>query len=458
MGRARDEVMPLLLRKNSPRSALAVLCGAFLLAFSGDAEAEVNFKGKTIDVILGSTAGGGTDGTTRLIGTFLEKYLPGNPSMRYRNLPGGHGAKAFNHFMKVKPDGLTWSGGASSHVDPNSLRKAVAEYNPSKFGFFGGVQRGGSVVVMRADHGANLTDKSKQPVIVGAVDGDSNWEQMITWGAELLDWNVRFVLGYPGSSSMLLAVRRGETQMIGTSNLFILQDLFATGDFIGIAQLGGGASAGEDVAQRTSFEKIPTFNSLVQGRLSGLAKESFAFWSALNDMDKWYALPPGTPKEILDSYRTAWGKMVADPEFQRQGKRLFSANFTPVNGQHIADMVDKTAYPKSDVVAFMDQLKTKHGFPAEPLSEEELAALAKANGLDKMEIPSVKALLLTVGEGGRDVEFAVAGANRKIDVSNTRTNVSIGGKKVDRAELKPGVTCAIEFIDGAKEANGITCP
>src|SRR5437879_3843703 len=124
---------------------------------------------------------------------------------------------------------------------------------------------------------------------------------MITWGAEVLDWNVRFVLGYPGSASMLLAVRRGETQMIGTSNLFILQDLFATGEFLGVAQLGGGASAGENVAQRTSFENIPTFNTLVRGKLSGLVKEAFDFWSALNDMDKWYALPPGTPKEILDA-------------------------------------------------------------------------------------------------------------------------------------------------------------
>jgi cation diffusion facilitator CzcD-associated flavoprotein CzcO len=150
--------------------------------------------------------------------------------------------------------------------------------------------------------------------------------------------------------------------------------------------------------------------------------------------------------------------MVADPEFQRQGKLLFSANFTPVDGQRIADMVDKTAYPKSDVVAFMDQLKTKHGLPAEPLSEEELAALAKAKGFDKMEIPSVKAVLLVVGEGGRDIEFAVAGANRKIDVSNTRTNVNIGGQKADRAALKPGATCAIEFVDGAKEASGVTCP
>src|SRR4051794_911689 len=143
------------------RAVFALLCGAALLAaVAGKAEADVTFKGKTIEVILGSAPGGGTDGTTRLVGTYLEKYLPGNPTMRYRNVPGGHGAKALNYFMKVKPDGLTWAGGGSSHVDPNSLRKGVTEYNPTRFNYFGGVQRGGSIVFMRADHKANLTDKS----------------------------------------------------------------------------------------------------------------------------------------------------------------------------------------------------------------------------------------------------------------------------------------------------------
>src|SRR3954470_12813461 len=112
-------------------AAFALLCGASLLAAGGQAKADVTFKGRTIEVILGSAPGGGTDGTTRLVGTYLEKYLPGNPTMRYRNVPGGHGAKALNYFMKVKPDGLTWAGGGSSHVDPNSLRKGVTEYNPT---------------------------------------------------------------------------------------------------------------------------------------------------------------------------------------------------------------------------------------------------------------------------------------------------------------------------------------
>lgn len=439
-------------------AAFALLCGASLLAAGGEAQAQVTFKGKTIEVILGSAPGGGTDGTTRLVGTYLEKYLPGNPSMRYRNVPGGHGAKALNYFMKVKPDGLTWAGGGSSHVDPNSLRKGVTEYNPTRFNYFGGVQRGGSIVFMRADHKANLTDKSKPPVVVGVIDGDRSWEQMITWGAELLGWNVRFVVGYPGSAMMLLSIRRGETHMMGTSNLFILKDMFASGEFVGVAQLGAGASTGEEIGQRSEFGTIPTFDSLVKGKTHGLVDEAFDFWSALNDMDKWYALPPGTPKEILDTYRTAWSKMVKDPEFVRQGKLLFSQDFNPVSGERITDVVAKTAYPKSEIVAFMDQLKTKYGLPAEPLSDEEVAALAKAKGLDKMDIPKVEAKLIAVGEGGRDIEFAVNGASKKIDVSNSRSTVNIGGKKVTRAELKAGATCTIEFVDGQKEVNSVSCP
>src|SRR5690349_24530939 len=135
----------------------ALVCAGTLLA-AGHAAAEVSFKGKTIDVIMGSAPGGGTDGTTRLVGTFLEKYLPGRPTMRYRNVPGGHGTKGLNFFAKAKPDGLTWAGGSSSHVDPNALTKDVVEYNPTKFGFFGGVSRGGSIVFIRKEKLANLTD------------------------------------------------------------------------------------------------------------------------------------------------------------------------------------------------------------------------------------------------------------------------------------------------------------
>jgi tripartite-type tricarboxylate transporter receptor subunit TctC len=435
----------------------ALLCSGIVFAAGGQAGAQVSFKGKTIDVILGSAPGGGTDGTSRLVGTFLEKYLPGNPKMRYRNLPGGHGAKALNYFAKIKPDGLAWAGGSASHTDPGSLRRSVVQYDPTQFHFIGGVSRGGSIVFIRKEKLADLTDPSKPPVVVGMMDGNRSWEQMITWGKEILGWNVRYVIGYPGTGFMMLAVQRGETHMEGTGNLSLLKEMFATGEFVAVSQLGDVQQDGK-IEERSNFENVPTFPDLVKGKTSGITQEAFEFWAQLNNIDKWYALPPNTPKAIVDTYRTAWDKMTRDPDFIRQGKSLFSVDFAPISGETQADFVKKTAYPKAEVLAYMSELKVKHGLPAEPLSDEELAALAKEKGLDKADLPAVQVVLQAVGDAGRSIEFTVDGNPRKMGVSSSRTKVSIAGQKADRDQLKAGMNCAIEYMGDAKEANGITCP
>jgi len=438
-------------------NALALCCGAALLLVPVAAAAQVTFKGKTIDVVLGSASGGGTDGTTRLVGAFLEKYLPGNPTIRYRNIPGGHGAKGLNFFAssKVKPDGLTWAGGSSSHTDPAALRKSVVEYDPTKFQYFGGISRGGSIVFIRKEKLANLTDPSKPPVIVGVLDGNRSWEQLITWGKELLGWNVRFVVGYPGTSFLLLAIRRGETHMMATSNLALLKEMFATGEFVAVTQLGDVRDG--QTAERTGFENIPAFPKLVAGKATGLAKETFEFWSDLNDLDKWYALPPGTPKDIVQAYRTAWNKIAQDPEFIKQGKLQFSADFETVTGERTAEVISKTAYPKKEIVAYLDELKIKHGLPAEPLTDEELAAMAKAKGLDKAEFPNVTTVISAVGTGGRDIQFPVEGGSHKAEVSSTRTKVIIAGNPGTRTDLKAGMTCTIEYVGDGKDAQSIDC-
>jgi hypothetical protein len=351
---------------------------------------------------------------------------------------------------------LTWAGGSSSHTDPAALRKSVVEYNPTKFGFFGGVSRGGSIVFIRKEKLADLTDKSKPTVVVGVLDGNRSWEQLITFGKETLGWNVKFVVGYPGTSFLMLAVRRGETHMMGTSNLSLLKEMFDTGDFVGVTQLGGGETGANDEA-RTNFESIPTFPVLMKGKTKGLEAEAFEFWTALNDIDKWYALPPATPKEIVDAYRTAWGKMIKDPEFNKRGKLLFSEDFKPIAGELQQEFIQKTAYPRKEITAYMDDMKIKNGLPAEELTDEELAAMAKAKGLDKMDVPAVKAKLTAVGAGGRDIEFVVDGASKKLDVSSSRTKVTISGQKAARDQLKAGMDCSIEVMGESKDANGVTC-
>jgi tripartite-type tricarboxylate transporter receptor subunit TctC len=435
------------------RAVLAALALA-TVPLSLSAAEEQSFRGKKIDVIIGSSAGGGTDGTTRLIGRYLEKYLPGNPEMVYRNMPGGAGTKALNYVAaSVKPDGLTWIGGASNHIDPNVLIKPHVKYNPTKFAFFGGVSRGGSVIFIRKDKLANLTDRSLPPVIVGELDGNRGWGQIILWGSDVLGWNVKFVVGYPGTSYLLLAMRRGEVDMMGTSNVAQVQDFLRTGNFVGVVQRG--EAAGGKIVPREAFATIPVFTDLMAGKTSGTQKDSFEFWSMLDRLDKWYALPPGTPPDMVAAYRQAYRATVADPEFLRNAHLQFSDGFNPERGEDIARMVDKTSYPPKALTDFIQRMKVRHGLPAQPLSDEDVAKLAKEKGLDKL--PSVSATLQEVRNGGRAVVFLVNGEPQTAEVSSGRTAITIAGQKSDRASLQPGMNCEISYPGNQQEAAAIAC-
>ena len=66
-------------------STKAIMLGAAaILGWAGatnGAMAAPDFKDQRINVIIGSSPGGGTDGTTRLVGRYPGKYLPGQPRM-----------------------------------------------------------------------------------------------------------------------------------------------------------------------------------------------------------------------------------------------------------------------------------------------------------------------------------------------------------------------------------------
>ena len=442
----------------NPFSTKSIMLGAAaILGWAGatnGAMATPDFKDKRINVIIGSSPGGGTDGTTRLVGRYLEKYLPGQPRMLYRNMPAGHGVKASNYFANVvKADGSFWMGGSSSYVDANNLRKKVVKFDPTKFVFIGGIDRGGSVVVTRKSNLANLTDKSKEPVVAGVIDGSRTWAQMLVWGSEYLGWNIKFVVGYPGSASLILAARKGEIDMFGTSQLSVHRSIAKTGDFVGLAQIG--QFSGGKHRRRSSFKEVPLITVLMKGKTKGLAKKAFDYWIQANQIDKWYALPPKTPADIVEAYRAAFHKATLDPDFIKFGKLQFSADFTPQTGEDVGEAIRATAYPDDDLLSYMRALRVKFGLPASQMTDDEMKRLAKKLGGDAGL--KVKVKLLAVKRGGRWLHFKNKGAEHKTKVSSSRTEVSIDGKKAKRKALKAGMVCEISYAGDGGEANTVKC-
>jgi len=418
---------------------------------AGMAQAQdVSFKGKRIDSIIGSSPGGGTDGTTRLVGRYLEKYLPGKPRIVYRNMPAGHGVQALNYFSKVaKKDGTAWLGGSSSYVDPNNLRKSVVEYNPLNFNYIGAVARGGSVVTVRQEKIPNVLDKSKPPVVVGAVDGSRSWGQMMLWGKDKLDWNIKFVIGYPGAPALVLAARRGEVDAFGTSSISLHRTMEKTGNFKPFVQLGE-ANEGK-IVPRVSFPDVAVMPQLMEGKLSGIAAEAFNFWVKTNQIDKWYALPPGAPKNVTEAYRKAYAKVVKNKEFLKFARHQFSEDFTPQTAQDIFELVSATAYPKAEIFTYIHDMSVRNGLPGEPLSDAEMAKRAKERG----GVMQATSKLDKIERGGRILHFMHDGKATKIKVSGSRTKVVINGAKTKRSKLKVGMNCMIAFMPG--EATEVNC-
>lgn len=81
--------------------AFAFACATASVA--APAFAQDFYKGKTVDIVVGSAAGGGYDAYARLLARHMPKHIPGTPTMIARNMPGAAGGIVSNWLANVAP-------------------------------------------------------------------------------------------------------------------------------------------------------------------------------------------------------------------------------------------------------------------------------------------------------------------------------------------------------------------
>src|SRR5262245_4057102 len=208
-------------------AAAVVACAGLLGPGSVQAQDEVSFRGETVRMIVGSASGVVTDVGARTVARFLGKYLPQSPTIVVQNMPAANGIAAANYFyQQVPPDGLTFLAGSSSQVTPDVIRTNPAvRYNPAKFVFIGGVQNAGTLLIVATSAKDRLLNRSSEPVVMAQVGGARTAALIAVWGAEYLDWNVRWVTGYQGTPQLVLALMKGEADMLDTAGIGAIEPL-----------------------------------------------------------------------------------------------------------------------------------------------------------------------------------------------------------------------------------------
>src|SRR5438093_407395 len=115
---------------------------AFLISFLIAPEAALPqtpfYHGKTVTIIQNRDPNGTDDLQVKALFPFLQKYIPGNPTIVNEYMPSDGSRKAANHIYKsARPDGLTIKNLSSDMVSLAILGESKILYDIDKFFYLG---------------------------------------------------------------------------------------------------------------------------------------------------------------------------------------------------------------------------------------------------------------------------------------------------------------------------------
>ena len=294
------------------------------------------YRDKTIMIIVGTVPGGLYDLWGRLFSRIMGKYIPGNPGMVVRNMPGGGSMIAANYLSGVaKPDGLTIGMFQTHMYLQQMVRQPEVRFDVLKFNWLGSQEKGTMVLYIRGDSPYRSIDeiiKAKEPPKCGAT-GLSDQTTLFT---RLLEETVgaRFthVLGYKGGSEVDLAMERGEIICRATRvTVHFSREPFLTWDKKGfdrhLVQAGDKRDA--------RLPDTPTiFELMDKYKTSEVGRRFARVILAGDELGRPMVAPPAVPLERLKILREAYNKARKDPELLDEVKRS-RLDMEPITGQEI---------------------------------------------------------------------------------------------------------------------------
>jgi tripartite-type tricarboxylate transporter receptor subunit TctC len=287
------------------------------------------FGGKTVTIIQGRDPGGTGDNRVRAIVPFLQKYIPGNPTIVNEYMPGGGSRKAANHiFQSARPDGLTIGNMSSGMVSAAVLGVKGVLYDLDKFFYLGSpFSSHHAVFVSRKEAGLSSIEKLRAAsgIRIGAQSvGFSVYNEARLFAYLIGLKEPRFVAGY-GGAELDPALMRGEFDARATSADTVLQrnpQWLKEGlvDFHAIIEVPKGE-------KHPNFAHLP---ELERFAISDKDRKLMTMQRAFRVSGQPFILPPGTPKERVETLQEAFRKTYKDPEFHKEYKKLTADDPTPL--------------------------------------------------------------------------------------------------------------------------------
>jgi tripartite-type tricarboxylate transporter receptor subunit TctC len=315
------------------RLAIAALVLA-TLPLGAAAQAPTDFyRGKTVSLYIGFSAGGGYDLYGRVIARHMGRHLPGNPQVVPRNMEGAGSMRAANFMTQAAPrDGTAFATIGRGTPLSALFGQSGAQYDPRKWTWLGSANDEVSLCVAWHTSGiARFEDLRMREKAFGATGPSEEGVQIVKAMNALLGTKLRIVPGYPGSNEINLAVERGEVDgrcAISWSSIKATHQAWLDQKRLNLL-------AQVSFSRHSDLPGVPLLSDFAQ---TDEAKQILKFLAARQVMGRPFFAPPEIPADRAAALRMAFMDTLQDPEFLAEAERA-KLEITPVTAERIEGLL-----------------------------------------------------------------------------------------------------------------------
>ncbi len=292
---------------------------------------ELFYKGKTVRIIVGASAGGGYDTYSRTIARHIGKYIPGNPTFVVENMPGAGMLIAANHVYKVaKPDGLTIGHFIGGLFVQQFLGKPGVEFDAAKFGYIGVPAQDNYAFGISKRSGVTSMDQwlaTKANIKLGGVGAGAATDDIPKVLMATIGLPAQLVSGFKGTADIRLAYNSGEVH--GVCNAW--ESFRATwpnevksGDLNIVLQATAKPHPElANVPLVMSYAKTEEAKKLIEALVHSVGPAA-----------RPYVVPPGTPKDRIMTLQKAFMDVMKDNDFLAEAKKA-KLDINPLDGAEL---------------------------------------------------------------------------------------------------------------------------
>jgi tripartite-type tricarboxylate transporter receptor subunit TctC len=293
------------------------------------------YRGKTLNMLVSADAGTPSDTVARQFGTYLAKYIPGQPKVVVQNVVGAGGMVAANSLQSRQPsDGTVIALLQRNNLYIPLLDSRQSGFDPRKVSWIGSIDKVSySMVAMTRSGVTKADDLFKKKFTIGAT-GFSNENRMLpALLNERLGTRMNIVPGYTGRGEVYLAMQRGEVDG-WASTLDGLKvgepaKMIADGKMKVLLHVGWKSPADfPDAPNLTSYVTKPEDKAL------------FDFILLPFEAGRPIAVPKNVPRDRLEALRAAFAKTIADPAFVAAMKAQ-GYPVDPIDGGAVEQIVNR---------------------------------------------------------------------------------------------------------------------